>query len=57
MSREKPILFSPPMVRALLDGRSLNAKRGYSWQSNPWVWVYTFERVKGDTQGKRNLRK
>jgi hypothetical protein len=19
---------------------SLNAKRGYSWESNPWVWVY-----------------
>jgi hypothetical protein len=24
---------------------SLNAKSGYSWESNPWVWVYTFERV------------
>lgn len=23
----------------------LNAKRGYSWDSNPWVWVYEFERV------------
>lgn len=23
---------------------SLNAKRGYGWESNPWVWVYTFER-------------
>lgn len=22
-----------------------NAKRGYGWDSNPWVWVYTFERV------------
>jgi len=21
---------------------SINAKRGYSWGSNPWVWVYTF---------------
>jgi hypothetical protein len=21
------------------------AKRGYSWDSNPWVWVITFERV------------
>ena len=27
---------------------SINAKRGYSWESNPWVWVITFERV--DTQ-------
>lgn len=22
----------------------LNAKRGYGWDKNPWVWVYTFER-------------
>ena len=25
---------------------SINAKRGYSWESNPWVWVYTFKRIK-----------
>ena len=24
---------------------SLNAKRGYSWESNPWVWVYEFMRL------------
>lgn len=24
---------------------SLNAKRGYSWESNPWVWVYEFIRI------------
>ena len=24
---------------------SLNAKRGYGWDTNPWVWVNTFERV------------
>lgn len=23
----------------------LNAKRGYGWDTNPWVWVYTFERI------------
>lgn len=23
---------------------NLNAKRGYGWETNPWVWVYTFER-------------
>lgn len=22
-----------------------NAKSGYGWDTNPWVWVYTFERV------------
>lgn len=30
--------------RVLWD--SINAKRGYSWKSNPWVWCYTFERIK-----------
>jgi hypothetical protein len=24
---------------------SLNAKRGYGWDSNPWVWVVDFSRV------------
>lgn len=24
---------------------SINAKRGYSWESNPWVWVVSFKRV------------
>ena len=24
---------------------SLNAKRGYPWKSNPWVWVIEFERT------------
>jgi hypothetical protein len=33
---------------------SLNAKHGYSWENNPWVWVYEFmrldpEAVKGKT--------
>ena len=25
----------------------LNAKRGCGWDSNPWVWVYAFERING----------
>lgn len=25
---------------------SLNKARGYGWDSNPWVWVLTFEQVK-----------
>lgn len=25
---------------------SLNAKRGYSWAKNPWVWVIKFKQVK-----------
>ena len=24
---------------------SINAKRGYSWESNPWVWVVEFSKV------------
>lgn len=24
---------------------SINAKRGHGWDTNPWVWVYTFERA------------
>lgn len=27
---------------------SLNAKRGYGWNSNPWVWVISFKRVSGE---------
>ena len=24
---------------------SINAKRGYPWESNPWVWAVTFKRI------------
>lgn len=27
---------------------SVYEKRGYGWDKNPWVWVLTFKRVKGD---------
>lgn len=37
----------------LVDGHfvpfwdSINAKRGYPWESNPYVWVVTFKRIEG----------
>jgi hypothetical protein len=24
---------------------SLNSKRGYGWDKNPWVWAITFRRI------------
>jgi hypothetical protein len=32
---------------------SLNVKRGYSWESNPWVWVISFKVVELLTEVKR----
>jgi hypothetical protein len=29
----------------------INARRGYSWESNSWVWVITFSRTTGGTNG------
>jgi hypothetical protein len=27
---------------------SINVKRGYGWDENPWVWVIKFNKIKGD---------
>jgi hypothetical protein len=34
----------PPLLDFMELWDSLNAKRGYGWEQNPWVFVYTFER-------------
>ena len=31
----------------LWDG--INAKRGFSWKSNPWVWCVEFKRLEATT--------
>lgn len=33
----------------LWDG--INAKRGYGWDENPWVWVYAFEHITEQCHG------
>ncbi|WP_230942162.1 hypothetical protein [Burkholderia cepacia] len=38
--------FRPPSIRAFHDlWDSLNAPRGYGWDTNPWVWVVAFRRI------------
>lgn len=48
---ERPIPFKPqedqgygPAAFADLWD-SINAKRGYGWDGNPWVWVISYKRV------------
>ena len=41
--RETKLSLSIWRFRHLWD--SINAKRGYGWDVNPWVWVVEFERI------------
>ncbi len=50
ISPDDPILSKPKsLANTIGDFRdlwdSLNAKRGYDWATNPWVWVVEFEPV------------
>lgn len=39
---EVPFGTAQTLFRELWD--SINAKRGYGWDTNPWVWVISFEK-------------
>lgn len=53
---QEPSYYNQPHVRGMEINKSafaglwdsLNAKRGYGWDVNPYVWVYEFERVEGE---------
>jgi len=36
--------------RYIDDWNSLNEKRGYGWETNPYVWVVSFEMIEGRNQ-------
>lgn len=35
---------------------SINAKRGYPWAENPWVYVYTFKRITKDKASNQDAK-
>lgn len=41
-------LFLPELTKQLFKKLwdSINAKRGYGWDKNPWVWAISFKRIK-----------
>lgn len=49
---DEGVIYYGPLNKGHADARiafswlwnSINAKRGYSWESNPWVWVITFKK-------------
>ena len=45
ISPEEHPFDAPPAMRFAILWDSINAKRGYSWESNCWVWVLSFRRL------------
>lgn len=43
-SEPRPVVTTSEGAFAML-WEKLNAKRGYGWETNPWVWAYTFRRL------------
>lgn len=41
----------PPTVGFAELWDRLNAKRGYGWDANPWVWVISFDRIEKPEEG------
>ena len=43
---EGSIIELPTYIEPFMElWDSLNAKRGYGWAENPWVWVISFRRI------------
>jgi len=44
-----------PTIQSAFAGLwdKLNARRGYGWDTNPWVWVIEFERISKDEAYKK----
>jgi len=43
---EDGIIYTTPILAFAALWDSINLKRGYGWDKNPWVWVIAFKRIK-----------
>ena len=41
----RPVYFKDYKTKFIELWDSLNAKRGYGWETNPWVWVISFKNL------------